>query len=135
MRPDRVHRLYGAPRTEDRLLASIGQWRDATLDEKSSHLVPALRAIESHRPVVEQAKGALAFRYGIDSHQAFAMMVRWSRTVHAPVHVIAHTLIHGICEGDPQMERQQRPLMRWLEEQLRDNDSEPTQTERHHEWS
>ena len=135
MRPDHLHGPYGASRIEDRLLASIGQWRDAASDEKSSHLVPALRAIESHRPVVEQAKGALAFRYGIDSHQAFALMVRWSRTVHAPVHVIAHTLIHGICEGDSQTERQQRPLMRWLEQQLRDNDPEPTQTERHPGWS
>ena len=35
-------------------------------------------AIESHRLVLEQAKGALALRCGIDSHQAFAMMVRWS---------------------------------------------------------
>ena len=118
----------GAPRIEDRLLASMRHWRDANPDEKSSHLVPALRAIESHRLVVEQAKGALAQRYGIDSHQAFAMLVRWSRTVHAPVHAIAHTLIHGICEGHPQTARRQRPLMRWLEEQLRDHDHSRTIT-------
>ena len=118
----------GAPRIEDRLLASMRQWQDVNPDDKSSHLIPALRAIESHRIIVEQAKSTLAQRYGIDSHQAFAMLVRWSRTVHAPVHAIAHTLVHGLCEGHPQPERRQRPLMRWLEEQLRDNDHSRTIT-------
>ena len=111
------------PRIEDRLLASIGQWRDSNPAGKSGHLVRELRAIESHRPVIEQAKGVLALRYGIDSHQAFAMMVRWSRTVHAPVHAIAHTLMRGICGDNPETTYRQRPLTLWLEEQLRDNDS------------
>ena len=88
-------------------------------------MVHELRAIESHRLVIEQAKGVLALRYGIDSHQAFAMMVRWSRTVHTPVHAIAHTLMLGLREDSPQTTYRQRPLMLWLEEQLRGNDSDP----------
>ena len=126
----------GAPSIEDRLLASMREWQSPDPDGSSSYLIPALRAIESHRLVVEQAKGVLAQRFGIDSHQAFAILVRWSRTVHAPVHAIAHALIHGICEGHQQTERRQRPLMRWLEEQLRDtNQSRISQDERHSGWS
>ena len=79
------------PRIEDWLLDSLGRWRDLGSDGKSGHLIPELRAIEIHRPVVEQAKGMLALRYGVDSHQACVMMVRWSQAVHAPVHVITVT--------------------------------------------
>ena len=48
--------------------------------------------------LIERAKGALMLRYGVDSHQAFA-------------------LLGGICEGNPQIEIRQRALLRWLESQ------------------
>jgi hypothetical protein len=76
------------------------------------------------RAVMEQAKGALMLRYGIDSYQALAVMVRWSREADTPVHVIAHTLIHGVCEGNPETEARQRSLVRWLEDQLRYGDTD-----------
>ena len=69
--------------------------------------------------LVEQAKGALMLHYGIDSHQALAVLVGWARTSHTPVTHIAHTLLRGICEGNPQTEVRQPALLRWLEEQLR----------------
>ena len=78
--------------------------------------------IAANPALIEQAKGALMLHFGIDSHQAFAVLVGWARTSHAPMPTIAHTLLHGICEGSPQTEVRQRPLMRWLEAQLRDGD-------------
>ena len=53
------------------------------------------------RLVIEHAKGALMLRYGIDSHQAFAVLLRWARATQTPVQTVAHTLVHGICEGSP----------------------------------
>ena len=46
-------------------------------------------------------------RYGINSYQAFAVLVRWSRVTRTPVHTIAHALLHGVCEGNPQAETRQ----------------------------
>lgn len=82
--------------------------------------------IEQHtsRPDVERAKGALMMRYAIDSHQAFALLVRWSRVTRTPVATIAQTLLRGICEGNPHAELRQRSLVRWIEAQLRDGDPE-----------
>lgn len=75
---------------------------------------------DKSRALIEQAKGAVMMRYGIDSHQAFAVMLRWSRVTGTTVPVIAHTLLHGVCEGNPETELRQRSLVRWLEDQLRD---------------
>jgi len=110
--------------TSERLLASLQQWRDAGPATSPDAIVPGHRAIAANRAVIEQAKGALMMRFGIDSYQAFAVMVRWSRVTRVPVPTIAHTLLHGICEGNPQIESRQRPLMRWLEDQLRHDDAE-----------
>lgn len=113
---------HDAPPTSDRLLDSLQRWREAERAATRTPAVPGLRAIDAHRAVIEHAKGALMLRYGIDSFQAFAVLVRWSRATHTPVQTIAHTLVHGICEGNPQTELRQRTLMRWLEDQLRHND-------------
>jgi hypothetical protein len=72
--------------------------------------------------VMERAKGALMLRYGIDSCQALAVLVHWSRGSSTSLELVAHTLVHGICEGNPQTAARQRPLMRWLEQQLRHHD-------------
>jgi|SRR5688572_19980160 hypothetical protein len=94
--------------------------------EPMGDLLPELEAFipeacetEANPQLLEQAKGALMLHFGIDSHQAFAMLVSWARTSRAPVPTIAHTLLRGICEGNPQTEARQRSLMRWLEGQLR----------------
>jgi hypothetical protein len=80
---------------------------------------PGLRAVDAGCTVVEQAKGALMLPYGIDSFQAFAVLVRWARVTRTPLRKIAQTFLHGICEGNPQTETRQWPLIRWLEDQLR----------------
>ena len=53
-------------------------------------------------------------RYGIDSHQAFAVLVRCGQATHTPLRTVAHTLLHCICEGNPQTEEPQRALTPWL---------------------
>ena len=77
---------------------------------------------DTNPALIEQAKGALMLHFGIDSHQALAVLVGWARTSGIPVPTIAHTLLRGICEGNPQTEVRQRALMRWLEAQLRAGD-------------
>lgn len=84
--------------------------------------LPAFCGVDASPALIEQAKGALMLHYGVDSHQAFAVLVGWARRSRTPVTTIAHTLLRGICEGGPQTEVRQRPLLRWLEAQLRDSD-------------
>ncbi len=107
-------------RAENRQLEALQRGRDQALPRATS--VPGPRASAS--ALIEQAKGALMLRYGIDSYQALALLVRWARVSHTPVPSIAHTLLHGICEGNPQTEVRHRALVRWLEAQLRDADPE-----------
>lgn len=57
--------------------------------------------------------------HGIDIFQVFSLMVRWACQTDTPVHTLARTLVPGIDEADPQPERRHRPLVRWLEGQLR----------------
>ena len=100
---DELHRERIARRAADRDASGLGP--------SELGVNPAL---------VEQAKGALMLHFGIDSHQAFAVLLGWARTSHKPVVVVAHTLLRGICEGNPQTAVRERALVRWLEAQLRD---------------
>jgi ANTAR domain len=88
----------------------------------TAHLAGRPAGGTAARALIEQAKGALMLHYGIDSHQAFAVLIGWARISRTPVPTIANTLLRGICEGNPQTERRQRALVRWLEAQLRDAD-------------
>lgn len=101
------------------LLEALHQWRDTDWTSTSESHVPEHRAIEANRATIERAKGALMRRYGMDTFQAFSLMVRWSRLTHTPVHTLARTLVQGIEEANPQPERRHRPLIRWLESRLR----------------
>ena len=106
-----------ARRAANRLLEALQRGRDGAA--APDQCVPGSRATDARTALIEQAKGALMLRYGIDSHQAFAVLVRWAQATHTPVRTVAHTLLHGICEGNPQTEVRQRALTRWLEAQLR----------------
>ena len=112
-----------AQRSANRLLEALQRGHDAEAAAHPSE--PRLRLVDAHTATIEQAKGALMLRYGVDSHQAFAVLVRWARVTHTPVRTVAHTLLHGICEGNPETERRQRSLVRWLEDQLRNGDPDP----------
>lgn len=105
------------------LLDELHRWRGAAWTARSECHVPENRAIDANRATIERAKGALMRRYGMDTFQAFSLLVRWARQTHTPVHTLAKTLVQGIHEADPQPERRHRPLVRWLEGQLRHPES------------
>lgn len=96
--------------------------RSADLAPATDLFVPEACETDANPALLEQAKGALMLHFGVDSHQAHALLVSWARMSRAPVPTVAHTLMRGICEGNPQTEVRQRPLMRWLEAQLRNGD-------------
>jgi hypothetical protein len=104
------------------LLDALQEWRDADHVAVPESHVPERRAIEANRALVEQAKGALMLRYGMDHFHAFALIVRWSRLTHTPVHSLAETLVHGLGEANAHTDARHRPLIRWLEGQLRQTD-------------
>jgi hypothetical protein len=112
-------------RTANRQLEALQRTRDGA--GAPEPCMPGLRAVDAHTALIEQAKGALMLRYGVDSCQALAVLVRWARMTGTPVRTIAHTLLHGICEGNAQTEARQRPLVRWLEAQLRTGDPDVAQ--------
>lgn len=58
------------------------------------------RALES-RPVIDQAKGILMCRYGIDSACAFAILQRWSMDANIKLRNVAEGLIEFSMEGTP----------------------------------
>ena len=109
-------------RTANRLLDVLQRERiaDGTAVTDPSALGPC--EIDANTALIQQAKGALMLHYGIDSHQAFAVLVCWARETRTTVRTIAHTLLRGICEGNPQTEVRQLPLIRWIEAQLRERD-------------
>lgn len=116
-----------ARRTANRLL-DVLQRRPAAV--RSSATDPSAlgpRGTDAGAALIERAKGAVMLHYGVDSHQASAVLLGWARMSHTSVPTIAHTLLRGICEGNPQTELRQRALTRWLEMQLRDGDLERTQ--------
>lgn len=105
-----------------RLLGVLPHERVARGAADSDLSVLASDETDADAALIERAKGALMLHYGVDSHQAFAVLVGWARTSGSPVATIAHTLLRGICEGNPQTEVRQRALMRYLEAQLRTGD-------------
>ena len=74
----------------------------------------SVHVIAGDRAVLEQAKGALMLRYGIGSHEAFALLLTWSRESQTPLHTIAHALVNGAGETD----HHEPALIRWLQERL-----------------
>lgn len=114
---------HEARRAANRLLEVLQRRREPGSVQPPPWLpLPWLPGSDATAAGIEQAKGALMMWYGVDSHQALAVLVRWGRVTHTPVRTVAETLLHGICEGNPQTRRRQRPLVRWLTAQLREGD-------------
>jgi hypothetical protein len=79
-------------------------------------------AHEQPRPMtsgalLEQAKGVLSFKFGIDTDTALAVMELWAAEREVEPARIAYVLIHDICQGVGGSS--DRELVRWIEEQLR----------------
>jgi ANTAR domain len=60
-----------------------------------------LRVAIDSRAVIEQAKGALMLRYGLDQDAAFAVLKRWSQHSNIKLHTIAETLVDWAAGNDP----------------------------------
>jgi hypothetical protein len=76
-----------------------------------------LRQTIDSRAVIEQAKGALILRYGLDDGAAFAVLSRWSQNSNVKLHTIADTLINVVCRRTPDRPGD-RELAAWLEAQV-----------------
>lgn len=70
---------------------------------------------------VERAKGALMLQFGIGSHQAFGLLLGWSRERGVPVPELARLLVLGVVEEDPDTLRAAPELVGWLEHRLTDD--------------
>lgn len=83
------------------------------VDTPLDRLVVAVRAWDKIPPVphrerrasadqdqvtLERAKGAVMFHHGVNSHVAFAMIARWSRTAEIPLNAMAAALVDGTLE-------------------------------------
>lgn len=77
-----------------------------------------LREAIDSRALIEQAKGALTLRYGLDDDAAFAVLRRWSQSSNIKVHTVADILINVVCREGSQP-CGDREFADWLQEQIR----------------
>lgn len=80
--------------------------------------IDRLRQSMQRHAVIEQAKGVLMLRYGVDADRAFAQLREWSQRSNTPLHRIADTLVTAICRGARTADHDTE-LVRWLELRLR----------------
>lgn len=82
-----------------------------------AHVGPVVHS--AHRVTkIEQAKGVMMLLYGVNSHTAYAVLLRWSRRSGADIDRLAHVLLHAICQNDPLTEVREAQLVRWMRTQL-----------------
>lgn len=60
----------------------------------------ALELMLQSRPTIEQAKGALMLRYGLDSDEAFALLRRYSQRANVKVRDVARSVVQATADGD-----------------------------------
>jgi len=72
--------------------------------------VEGLRHALESRPLIEQAKGILMCRYGVDGPRAFSILKRWSMDSNIKVRDIAGALVEfsAAGKGGPRTERTPR---------------------------
>lgn len=115
-----------ARRAANRVLDVVQRERIAEDDTAADPSVSG-PCIGAEAALTERAKRALMAYHGVDSDQAFEVLIGGARTFRSPVPTVAYTLLHGICEGDPQTEGRHGPLVPWPEARLRERRSWPHQ--------
>lgn len=90
----------------------------AVSDPANNEAEQAVTQITESAALLEQAKGVLIFRYGIDACAAFSLIELWSAEAGVGIEAVAHAVVHEICQGD-QSEPSDPQLVRWLQERLR----------------
>ena len=85
-----------------RIVASVRCWDDASTDPDYGSGLRG-RSGDGERVVIDQAKGAVMLRYGVNSHVALGILVCWSRGLDIPLDQLAHALAHGssAARGSP----------------------------------
>lgn len=78
-----------------------------------------LREAIDSRAVIEQAKGALMLRFGLDPEAAFGVLRRWSQDSNAKLRVIADVLVNTVCRDHPHPP-DDPALADWLRQQVVD---------------
>jgi hypothetical protein len=74
---------------------AVGTTEMAALRQENSQLREAL----GHRAIIEQAKGALIWRFRISDDAAFALLKRWSQSSNVKLHTVADVLVNVVCRG------------------------------------
>ena len=106
--------LHGWSSADGSRAEPVANGEVAALERENDQL---REAIDS-RAVIEQAKGALMLRYGLDDDAAFAVLRRWSQDSNIKLHTVADTLVNTVCRDDPQPPHDSE-LAGWLEQQVR----------------
>jgi hypothetical protein len=115
--PDLPPSRVGTPL--DRLVVSVRAWDK--IPSAPPQRTPRRGQLDRDRITLERAKGAVMFRYGVNSHVAFAMIARWSRTAEIPIMTLATALVAGSVEnGD--FSEDQPSLDEWLGSQFVEDD-------------
>ena len=74
-----------------------------------------LREAVANRAVIDQAKGALMWRFRLSEDAAFAVLRRWSQTSNVKLHTVADALVNVVCRGE---RTRSTELADWLREQV-----------------
>lgn len=89
------HALPNCPFPVDEETGESRQDEVAALRAENEQLRQAIRS----RALIEQAKGALNLRYGLDDMAAFAVLRRWSQDSNVKLHTVAETLVNQVCRN------------------------------------
>ncbi len=102
--------------------ARLRDWQPPAHDSGEGQALVALHREIQHlrdalasQPVIDQAKGALMFRYGVDSDTAFGLLVRWSQNTNTKLRDLATALVLSLSNGsaeDPALAHEVEQLLR-----------------------
>lgn len=87
-----------------------------------------LREAIDNRAVIEQAKGALMWRFRLSDEAAFAVLRRWSQSSNVKLHTVADTLVNVVGRGTNGETQPLEPtdwLADWLREQVGETEPVP----------
>lgn len=82
----------------DRIVAAVRTWDAMGADGSPSSAARRRRRRYSTRAVVEQAKGAVMLRYGVESHVALGILACWARGLDIPFEKLAQAVVDGVTE-------------------------------------
>jgi ANTAR domain len=85
----------------DRIVAAVRTWDTMGADGSPSLATRRRRRRSSStRAVVEQAKGAVMLRYGVEPHVALGILACWARGLDIPFGKLAQAVVDGVTEED-----------------------------------